>query len=72
MSCALIELGFCCQSRSEILIIIVGYCQNDFHVHLSVVGKLYGPFAGFLNGTVLVVLPVVCDGLIQRVVHVGG
>ena len=37
----------------------------------SFVGVLTGPVGGFLEGTILVILPVVCDLLVKRVVQVG-
>lgn len=38
----------------------------------SVVGVSGGPLAGFLNGTVFVVLPVLSHGLVEGVFAVGG
>ena len=38
----------------------------------SIVGVLGGPLAGLSDGTVLVVLPVLGNGLIERVIAVGG
>ena len=50
-------------------------CHLFFHATTadvcSVVGILLSPFLGLLDGVLLILLPVVSDGLVERVVAVG-